>query len=1051
MVAIASLTDPNARSYQDNTIVKGVLYEYGVVQRIMFTGYPPSFHPYPPSSWVASGVEVPLQDSPGTVLLLVDQTMATSLARSLNLFERNLIGAGWKIVRSNVNRDTNTVGGSGSASLTSDPRPTKQVITQMHAAHPDLKAVVLIGRVTIPFSGSNSPDGHGTRAHSSDAYYADTDETWGDTINHASAVAPKNIPGDLRWDVVELATGRELMVGRIDMAGLTLFSETETQLLDRYFHKNHAFRHGQLVATKQGFWTINNPHPTTTIANITSYFGESKMTSKSSNAWSTVTDSASYLWGVAGATGTVQSTTGISTTQMTQSDYKVVFSAAGCSYMMETWRNNSAIRGLIAMPTWGIGSIVSHAYYGEILHPGFSMGRPLGEINTGPRERFSSFHPTDANYEYIQKSIHADLHGDPTVPMYVTPPPSNLEIVADGADAVLSWNASPAANLLGYHVYRSEGWSSPFARLSTTPVTGTGFRDSTPRSGDVIYMVRAVNLETRGTGTYIAASQGIFAPFNLSGVSNMVPTALSANITLIQDTTVLVNPQGTDPENDPLTPVIVRPPTRGKLVLEGTGYRYIPKTNFSGSDSFEFVVNDGYQDSPKVTSNITVNIDPLGLSPVPVTAMSRTGNEIQGLTVNGGNIPRSRLQTGTLTSFACASAAAVLSPNGSTPTSGSQTTGYLSDYSFETGLINPTVDATAITLTFSPPLINGPGPDLVVLEINGSAPPDPFQARINGITREVAAAAYGNTGISTASAMIKSTRNAGNTADLTVTTLAALSAAPLRVSSININQAVYGVALNLSNFGIVEGASVSSIQLGSTTGTNFDPVFVAGIIPANQAPVAVAAPTPPSGEAPISVTWSGAASTDPDGTISSYAWTFSDGGTATGLTANRVYTQPGTYSATLTVTDNQGATATHTASITVQPATTTTRGTSIPWLVNRFGTSADYEVVDATDHDGDGQPTWLEYRAGTNPQNGADSFRIVNLTVNGNGSVTLEWRGSSEHGVTTPFRVLASSNLLESGWQVREESVPRAAIGNTIWTDAAPPSGSKYFYKIEAP
>ncbi|MCW2797923.1 PKD domain-containing protein, partial [Nocardioides sp.] len=49
-------------------------------------------------------------------------------------------------------------------------------------------------------------------------------------------------------------------------------------------------------------------------------------------------------------------------------------------------------------------------------------------------------------------------------------------------------------------------------------------------------------------------------------------------------------------------------------------------------------------------------------------------------------------------------------------------------------------------------------------------------------------------------------------------------------------------------------------------------------------------------------------STDSDGTVDSYAWDFGDGATGTGSTANHVYQDPGTYTISLVVTDNQAAT-----------------------------------------------------------------------------------------------------------------------------------------------
>ncbi|HXK36848.1 MAG TPA: PKD domain-containing protein, partial [Candidatus Paceibacterota bacterium] len=60
-----------------------------------------------------------------------------------------------------------------------------------------------------------------------------------------------------------------------------------------------------------------------------------------------------------------------------------------------------------------------------------------------------------------------------------------------------------------------------------------------------------------------------------------------------------------------------------------------------------------------------------------------------------------------------------------------------------------------------------------------------------------------------------------------------------------------------------------------------------------------------------------AGSYDPDGTIESYAWTFGDGGSATGPTASHSYAMDGDYLITLTVTDNSGMTGTASQTVTV--------------------------------------------------------------------------------------------------------------------------------------
>ena len=95
--------------------------------------------------------------------------------------------------------------------------------------------------------------------------------------------------------------------------------------------------------------------------------------------------------------------------------------------------------------------------------------------------------------------------------------------------------------------------------------------------------------------------------------------------------------------------------------------------------------------------------------------------------------------------------------------------------------------------------------------------------------------------------------------------------------------------------------SQATLQGGTFSGSCLSALNV------NLVPVAIISATPLTGEIPLTVALSASGSSDSDGTIQSYLWTFPDGTTESGVSLEREFTAADAYTIKLTVTDNDGA------------------------------------------------------------------------------------------------------------------------------------------------
>ncbi|MGB3438358.1 MAG: PQQ-dependent sugar dehydrogenase [Actinophytocola sp.] len=121
----------------------------------------------------------------------------------------------------------------------------------------------------------------------------------------------------------------------------------------------------------------------------------------------------------------------------------------------------------------------------------------------------------------------------------------------------------------------------------------------------------------------------------------------------------------------------------------------------------------------------------------------------------------------------------------------------------------------------------------------------------------------------------------------------------------------------------------------------------------NQAPTAKVAANRTSGLAPLTVNFSSAGSSDPEGGALSYLWNFGDGTTSTSANPAKTYSTNGQRTVTLTVTDPGGRTGNASVVVTVgNTAPTVTLSTPVNGTTFNFGDTVPYTITVSDPEDG---------------------------------------------------------------------------------------------------
>ncbi|MGB5178969.1 MAG: PKD domain-containing protein [Gammaproteobacteria bacterium] len=168
-----------------------------------------------------------------------------------------------------------------------------------------------------------------------------------------------------------------------------------------------------------------------------------------------------------------------------------------------------------------------------------------------------------------------------------------------------------------------------------------------------------------------------------------------------------------------------------------------------------------------------------------------------------------------------------------------------------------------------------------------------------------------------------------------------------------------------------EAPGTYTVTLTVTDDDNLSDSDSLSVVVLNQAPVAVATVDVSSGMAPLTVNFSSFGSNDPDstGSITAYSWDFGDGGSSSQANPGHTYTSWGQIVATLTVTDNLGATASATLALDI----------AAPPFVDQYATAEQFGAgtVNGTYldlHDSDGSEQSIRERESGGKKNRRYSF-----------------------------------------------------------------------------
>lgn len=498
---LAATIPGTVNQYVDNTVSAGVSYEYRVIRSgltgtVSFSGY----------GYINAGIEVPPTENRGRLILLVANNHSTALAPEIARLQNDLEGDGWEV---------STIYGSTTASVT---QIKAQIVSEYNLSPSNTKALFILGRIPVPYSGNINPDAHTDHlgAWPADVYYGDMNGVWTDvSVSSPTANPPRivNVPGDGKFDQSTLPSDMELQVGRVDLSGMTSFSLTEVQLLKNYLDKDHDYR-------KKNFNVIKR-------AVIDDNFGYFNGEAFAANGWKnfapictpsnviagdylTTLSGNNYQWSYGCGGGSFTSASGIgNTSDFVTSNTQNVFTVLFGSYFGDWDINNNFLRAPLCQ-----GKTLTSLWAGRphwALHH-MALGETIGYSTITSQNNNGTYFYAYGGGGGLNppRVVHVALMGDPTLRNDVVSPVSNVVATKVGDNCHISWSASTQSNVLGYNIYMRNDTNKTYVKINPTLIAGTSYtHQCLIYPGIYKYMVRAMVLEQTPSGSYYNMSEGI--------------------------------------------------------------------------------------------------------------------------------------------------------------------------------------------------------------------------------------------------------------------------------------------------------------------------------------------------------------------------------------------------------------------------------------------------------------------------------------------------------------------------------------------------------------